>query len=272
MTQPPAGGFPPPDQPGGYPPPPGGGYTPPPTPAGPPPGGFPPPGAPAGPPPGAYQPPPGVPQGPPPGAPQAPPGYPDAAAGYPPPPPGGYPPPGPGGYPPPQAGYGQPPAAAKAPFDMSKVGLGDWIVLGIGVLMIIFGFFGWVSVSSTFGAGGSLGGWHTWWIIIQLLLLAIVIIRAVQIFTGQLVKEIAPVYLVYGAVLLFVLYVIALINIFASYSQSYGDDSAGFSVSSGPGFGIWASLILSIAFVYFLALSAQAKGSKLPFAVPGPKL
>lgn len=168
---------------------------------------------------------------------------------------------------------------------MSKVGIGDWIVLGIGVLMIIFGFFGWVSSSGPYG--GSVGGWHTWWIIIQLLLLAIVIIRALQIFTGNLVKEIPPVYLVYAAALLLVLYIIALINIFASYSYSASSacsdagltgaslsacESSVSSVSVGPGFGIWASLILSIAFVYFLALSAQAKGSKLPFAVPGPKL
>ncbi len=112
------------------------------------------------------------------------------------------------------------PAAAKPSVDLSKVSIGDWIVLGIGVLMIIFGTFGWICVSTSYG-GGSTGGWHIWWIIIQLLLLAVVIIRAVQIVTGQLVAQIPVIYLVYAAVALFVLYVIALIQIFASYTSSY---------------------------------------------------
>ena len=232
MTQPPPGGYPPPpEQPGGYPPP--GGQVPPPAPSGPPPGGYS--GTPA---PGGY---------PAPGGPPAPGGYPapnpDPASGqappggYPPPPQGGYPPPGgyqgqpQGGFaPPPQSGYpppgyGAPAAAAKPSVDLSKVSIGDWIVLGIGVLMLIFGTFGWISVSTPYG-GGSTGGWHIWWIVIQLLLVAVVIIRAVQILTGQLVTQIPVVYLVYAAVLLFVLYVIALIQIFASYTESFDSGTA----------------------------------------------
>ena len=42
--------------------------------------------------------------------------------------------------------------------------------------------------------------------------------------------------------------------------------------SPGPGFGIWAFIILTLALTYFLLLSAQKQGEKLPFAVPGPKL
>jgi len=148
------------------------------------------------------------------------------------------------------------------------VSIGDWIVLGIGVLMLIFGTFGWISVSTPYG-GGSTGGWHIWWIIIQLLLVAVVIIRAVQILTGQLVAQIPVVYLVYAAVLLFVLYVIALIQIFASYTESFDSGGLG-GYSTGPGIGIWACVILSIAFVYFMALSAQKAGAKLPMKVPGP--
>jgi hypothetical protein len=117
------------------------------------------------------------------------------------------------------------------------------------------------------------------------------VIRAVQILTGQLVKEIKQVYLVYAAAGAFVLYLISLINIFASWSASYNDSASAAecnilsgalkqqclaavdatSYSVGAGFGIWASLILSIALVYFVALSAQ-KTEKLPFAIPGPKL
>ncbi len=227
MTQPPAGGYPPPpEQPGGYPPP--GGQVPPPAPSGPPPVATP-----AAPGSGRLSGPrrstgsrrlPGAPN-PDPASGQAPPG------GYPPPPQGGYPPPGgyqgqpqggfapppQGGYPPP--GYGAPAAAAKPSVDLSKVSIGDWIVLGIGVLMIIFGTFGWISVSTPYG-GGSTGGWHIWWIVIQLLLVAVVIIRAVQVLTGQLVTQIPVVYLVYAAVVLFVLYVIALIQIFVEFTTA----------------------------------------------------
>ena len=86
---------------------------------------------------------------------------------------------------------------------------------------------------------------------------------------------------------MFVLYVIALINIFASYTVSY-DPCEGFegasldacratgigssSYGTGPGFGIWVCVVLSLALIYFLALSAQKKGHKLPVSVPGPKL
>lgn len=158
------------------------------------------------------------------------------------------------------------PARPAASFDPSTVSKGDWTVLGVGVLMLIFSFFGWYSVSSTVGGGGSLGGWNRWWIIIQLLLLAVLVIKAIQVFTGNLKKEIPGLWLTAAGAVIVVLSLIALIENFAnSTSESYG----GFSVSGGPGFGIWAYLILSIVLTYFLALSTQKEG-KLPFKVPGP--
>lgn len=170
------------------------------------------------------------------------------------------------GYP--QPGFGQP-APAGSGFDPATVRKADWAVLGIGLLMLIFSFFGWVSSSATgpyAGLGsGSAGGWNSWWVIIQLILLAVLAIKAVQIFTGQLRKEIPPIALVAAGGALVLLYLIALIHIFSSYSASSE------YASVGPGFGIWACLILSIGFAYFLALGAQNSGAKLPFAIPGPK-
>jgi hypothetical protein len=254
-------GFPPPQ---GYPPPP------------PPQGGFPPPppgyGPPQGPPPG-YGPPPGAPQGPPPGygPPQG--GFPPAQGGYPP-PPGQYP-----GFPPP----GQQAAGSGINFDMSKVSTADWIALGVGFLALIFSFFGWQSYDYGFASGGSFGGWHRFWIIAPLLVLVVLVLRALQIFTGLLVKEVKQLFLLIGVAVSVVVAIIALIEIFAN-SESGSDRCVGETgisrtvcessigdYSVGPGFGIWAFIILDLAFLYFLALAAQ-KTEKLPFAIPGPKL
>ena len=173
--------------------------------------------------------------------------------------------------------------------DFSKVGTGDWIVLGLGLLLLIFSFFGWVT--SSFAGGGSIGGWRSFWFLAPLLVLAITVVRAVQLLTGNLVKEVKQAWLVYAAAAAFVIYLLALINIFASYSVQIdnlgsaaicdlltGSDKADClatlgaeNYSVGAGFGIWASILLSLALVYFLALSAQ-KTEKLPVTIPGPKL
>lgn len=161
---------------------------------------------------------------------------------------------------------------------MSKVGTGDWVVLGLGVLLLLFSFFGWLSVSYSFmgvSEGYSVGGWHRFWWIAPLLVLAITVVRAAQLLTGMLVKEVKPLWLLYGAVAAVVFYVIALIDIFVQTSGTDFEDlssDVGASSSIGAGFGIWASLILSLAFVYFLALSLQSRDEKLPLTVPGPKL
>lgn len=218
---------------------------------------------------------PSYPSSPPPTPPAAGPPQPGTQPGSvpPPPPPGGYQQqPGyqaaPGSVPPPPAGYQQNPAGYQqnqpspaAGFDPASVSKSNWITLGIGFLMVIFGFFGWQSASGG-GFSISIGGWNGWWVIIQLILLAVLIIKAVQVFTGNLRKEIPPIALVGAAALLVLLYLIALIQCFAQ-----GESGLGFSV--GPGFGIWACLILSIGFAYFLALGAQKDGVQLPFKVPG---
>jgi hypothetical protein len=264
---PPQGGYPPP--PGNYPPPPQGGYPPPP-PGYPPQGGYGQPpgyGSPAG-----YGPPPGY------GAPQQGPGqggYPQPG-GYPPPPQGQY-----GGFPPPP---GRPSGGVNV--DLSKVGLADWIALGAGLLTLFFSFFGWIVTSYSY-ASYSFGGWHKYWFIAPLLVLVVLVVRALQLFTGLLVKEVKQLFLLIGVAVSVLVAIIALIEIFANSSSFAAADCAGETgiarsiceattggisgFSQGPGFGIWAFIVLDLAFLYFLALSAQ-KTEKLPVTVPGPKL
>lgn len=261
MSQPPAGGYPPPEQPppGSYPPP---------APAGPPPaqggyqppaGGYPPPA------PGGYPPPP---QG-------APGGYQPPAGGYPPPPPGpqgGYPP-APGGYPP-QGGYPQqggfPPGPGGAPqVDLSKVTTADWIVIGSGLVLLIFSFFGWLSVSYTGPyasfSGGSAGAWHEYWWLATLLGVAVAVVVAMRAIARQPLPQIKPLFLVAGAGVGFVITLIALIELFAK-----GGSGGGITV--GPGLGIWVCLIVSLAQTYFVWLWAQKQpGWTLP-KLPGPAL
>lgn len=193
-----------------------------------------------------------------------------------PPPPQGYqaPPPPPAGYGQPAPGsYGQPPAPAggsQIAFDASKATTADYAFFGVGVLMLIFSFFGWYSVSYTGAAAAyavgsdSAGGWNGWWTIIQLLLLATLVIRAVQVFTGNLRKEIPGIAQVAVVGVIILLTVIALIDSFSN-SISAGDDTAG--ISAGPGFGIWAYLILSLVLGYLIVLVKQKEGP-LPFKVP----
>ena len=272
MSQPPAGGYPPPDpsQPGSYPPPaqpgpPAGGYPPPA-------GSYPPPPAdPAG-----YQPPqPGY-QPPQPGYAPPPPGYQDPAAGGYPPPAGGYPPPA-GGYPPPAAGYqGGAPAFPPAgrggtpSLDVSNVGRSDWIVIGSGLVLLIFSFFGWLSSSfSGYGisVSESVGAWHRFWWLATVLGVAVAVVVAMRTMMGQALPQIKPQFLMFAAAGGFLITLISLIDIFTSTSGLDGDGG-----SVGPGFGIWVCLIVSAAQTYFVWLWAQRQpGWTLP-KLPGPAL
>lgn len=152
---------------------------------------------------------------------------------------------------------------ARVPFAAASVGKADGAVLGIGALMLIFSFFGWWSVSYP-GFSYSIGGWNGWWVLIQLLLLAVLAIKAIQIFTGALVREIPPIVPVAIGAVLVLLYLIALIQNMANSAPASEVGSA------GAGVGIWACLILSLGFAYFLAVGAQ-KLVRLPFTVPAPK-
>lgn len=279
MSQPPAGGYPPPDpsQPGGYPPPaqPGpaqGGYPPPA-------GSYPPPADPAGyqPPPAGYQPPPGAYQPPPAG-------YQPPQPGYAPPPPG-YQQPAAGGYPPPAAGYppaapGYPPGGApsfppaggsgNAGFDISKLGTVSRGILGASLLVLIGSFFNFWTVSYLDESNGY-SGWSLWWWIPVVLAIAVGVAYALTLF-GQLKPgQVKPEHLFYGAAASFVLMIFVLIHTII-YDGPGGlfDGDSGFS--SGPGFGVVFTLIATLVLTYFTAVAATNAGAKLPFKVPGPAL
>ena len=262
MSQPPAGGYPPPDQSqsGGYPPPaqpgsPAGNYPPPPyTPpsAGGPnqaPPSFAPPGAPAYPPPAAA--------------------YPPPQAGAYPPPAGAYPPPVLGGYLPP-AGYGspggmQPATGGGTPgFNTKNVGTSDWIIIGAGLVLLIFSFFGWLSISlGSYGGvdlgSYSYGAWHRFWWLATVLGVAVAVVVAMRTMMGQAVAQVKPLFLMIAAAAGFLITLISLIDIISI-------DGA------GPGFGIWVCLIVSAAQTYFVWLWAQKQpGWTLP-KLPGRAL
>lgn len=252
----PPGGAPAGPPPGHTPPPPG--YAPPPAgaaPQGPPPGNVPPP------PPGYAPPPAGAaPQGPPPQGP--PPGYPPPPPGYAP-PPGGYPPPPAPGYPGAQGGYAPPPAAGypgapgqpAAPgggmqFDASKATMNDWIVIGAGAVLLIFSFFGWVSL----GIFGSVGAWNQYWWIATVLGVAVAVIFALRVLFAQPLPQIKPMVLGIGAAVGAAINLIALIQILVSYSA---------------GFSVWLCLIVALAQTYFVWMWGQKQqGWTLP-KVPG---
>ncbi len=260
MSQPPAGGYPPPEPS--------------------PPGGYPPPAQP-GPPGGAYQPPGSHPAQP---ANQPPPGYQPPPPGYAPPPAGAYPPPA-GGYPPPSSGYpppaaGYPPAGAPgyppAPvggsggFDISKLGTVSRGILGASLLTLIGSFFNFWTVSYL-GESSGYNGWSLWWWIPVVLAIAVGVAYALTLF-GQLKPgQLKPEYLFYGAAASFVLMIFVLIHTIAYDGPGgYFDGDSGFS--SGSGFGVWFTLIATLVLTYFTAVAATNAGAKLPFKVPGPSL
>lgn len=148
-------------------------------------------------------------------------------------------------------------------FDASNVSIRDWIIMGIAVLLFIFSFFGWrtYSAGTIFGASisYSVGAWHEYWWIATLLGLAVGAVVAMRALFSQPLPQIKPVFLFYAAAGGFVITFIALIE---NFVRSYG----------GPGFGIWASLILAAGQTYLVWLWAQDQpGWSLP-KVPGPKL
>lgn len=213
-------------------------------------------------------------------------GYPPPAGGYPPPaqggygPPaqGGYPPAAQGGYPPATPGFGAPGASAYPPaagparassFDVSKVGTSDWIIIGAGLVLLIFSFFGWLSASYSFAgysASTSAGAWHEYWWLATVLGVAVAVVVAMRAMMGQAVSQVKPQFLMFAAAAGFVITLIALIEIFTKT----GGDVAGFSY--GPGIGIWICLIVSAAQTYFVWLWAQKQpGWTLP-KLPGPAL
>lgn len=154
--------------------------------------------------------------------------------------------------------------------DISKVGTSDWIVIGAGLVLLIFSFFGWIS-SSFSGYGMSIsetaGAWHEYWWLATVLGVAVSVIVALRTMMGQAVTQVKPLFLMIGAGVGFVITLISLIEIFSKTSGLDGDGG-----SIGPGFGIWVCLIVSAVQTYFVWLWAQKQpGWTLP-KLPGPAL
>lgn len=172
-------------------------------------------------------------------------------AGY---PQGGYPQGGPGGSP------------AKPTFDASKVGRNDWIVIGAGLILLIFSFFGWQvrSVNSTYlTASTSFGAWHEYWWVATVLGIGVAVVVATRAGMGQSIAAIKPIFLVIAAGAGALITLIALI-------ENFGTSSGITGVSIGPGVGVWVCLIVALVQTYFVWLWAQKQpGTKLP-TLPGP--
>jgi len=227
-----------------------------------------------------YGPPPGPPPGPQPG--QQPGqhgggyGQPPQQGGYGPQPGQGQPAPQ-GQYGPPQQ-YGQPQGqfgppgqygggAVKPGFDFSKINPLDWAIVGVGVILFVFSFFGYysfdypgVSVGGTTYGGGSqsFGAWHTdggtWlaWLAMAIGVIAAVVV-ALQLFVPSFKLPWPSRLLALGLFTLsFLLYVIA---IFAH--DDFGPDG-------GHGFSFWISLVLALVGAVLSLMRLQQTGERLP--------
>jgi hypothetical protein len=110
----------------------------------------------------------------------------------------------------------------------------------------------------------SAGAWTQYWWLATVLGVAVSVFVLLRTAFNQNIQQVKPLFLVIGAGAGFVITLIALLQIFISYTSS---DQYG---SSGPGFGIWVCLVVSLAQTYFVWLWAQKQpGTSLP-KLPGP--
>lgn len=157
------------------------------------------------------------------------------------------------------------PVGSSGSFDASSVERSDWIVLGLAFALLVCSFLPWYNVSVDvlgFDTGlGSTNGWSGWWTLIQLLVLAVLGLKAYEVFAKQTLP-VPPIVLPAAGAAIVVLTLIAMI-------EALTDGVGGEGVSAGPGFGLWLALPLAVALTYFLALDAQKKGATLPVRLPG---
>jgi hypothetical protein len=167
----------------------------------------------------------------------------------------------PGAYPPPAAG-------PKPSFDVSKVSVAGWGVLGSSLLTLIVSFFPFWSVSAAgfITVTISLNGWSLWWWLPVLLAVAVGVVYGLEVFGVIKPTQVKPEWLVYAAAASFVLMLGVMIQTFI-YAGALGIYS---DVSHGPSFGVFIAVVSTAALTYFTALAAQSAGAKLPFKVPGP--
>jgi hypothetical protein len=200
-----------------------------------------------------FQPPPPPP--PPPGGPPPPP----------PPPPGGPPPPPPGG------GYGPPPPTGGGAFDPKSVNPLDWAILGVGLLTLIFSFFGVYKFSGNVIASQSYSAWHDIfgggffaWIGMVLAVLGAAAL-AVGLFAPQVNLPMAARTLAFeGFALGFICEILAIFIHPKFASQSVDVGGIHYHASFGHGFSFWILLILTAVGTVLALMRAQQTGTKLP--------
>ncbi|HEV7193139.1 MAG TPA: hypothetical protein VGN35_08015 [Jatrophihabitantaceae bacterium] len=208
-----------------------------------------------------FQPPPPPP--PPPGGPPAPP----------PPPPGAPPPPPPGGgyNPPPGGGYGPPSGGGGGAFDPKSVNPLDWAILGVGLLTLIFSWFGVYKFSSNVLASQSYSAWHDVfgggflaWIGMVFAVLGTAAL-AVLLFAPRVALPMPARALAFlGFALGFLCELLAIFIHPKFASQSTSILGQRYHASFGHGFSFWVLLILTAAGTVLALMRAQQTGTNLP--------
>lgn len=168
------------------------------------------------------------------------------------------PPPG-GGYPPP-SGQGRP--GGGAPFDPKTVNPLDWGILGATLLILIFSFFDYYTVTVSgggFSASASGSAWHGFfgWFAVLLSLVGGGAI-AVDLFAPQTKLPVAARLAALGA------FALATISVILALFVVPIDDGGFSGVDTGHGFSYWASLILIIAALVLTLMRFQQTGGVLP--------
>ncbi|MGN6605471.1 MAG: hypothetical protein ACTHMS_00480 [Jatrophihabitans sp.] len=177
--------------------------------------------------------------------------------------------------PPPPPGYGAP-GAGKPAFDPKSINPLDWALVGIGVVLFLFSFFEYYTVSAG-GFSDSTGGWHFsdgsflgWFALIAGLAAAVIVALSLFLPTVKL-----PVATYLGAMGLFaisaVLYLLGFFVIGPDNSVCGGNGACENAIDDAFGFGFsyWLSFILVIAGAVISLMRAQQTNTALPGALSG---
>lgn len=174
---------------------------------------------------------------------------------------GGYAPQGGYGGP----GFGQPTGGG---FNPATVHWSAWAALAAALLTFVSGFLPYYRVALSAQGQSfdqSANGWNKWWWLPTILALLVGIALALLVFNIVKASQLQPMWLFYGAVVVFVAMIGVVIHALtlnqqvcvAGQCQSIDDiknavRASGGSASIGASWGIWVSLVLAAALAYFL--------------------
>lgn len=214
---------------------------------------------------------------------QPPPPPPPGGPPPPPPPPPGAPPPPPPPPPPPGGSYGPPSPAGSGGFDPKAINPLDWAILGVGLLTLIFSFFGFYSAKVS-GAGvsesKSYSAWHDvfgggffGWIGMILAVLGAIAL-AIGLMAPQVGLPATPRALAFmGFGLGFICEILAIFIHPKFYHSSQSEFGFSLKVDFGHGFSFWIVLILTAVGTVLALMRAQQTGTSLPGPLDGlPKI